>query len=73
VPRCRCSRGFLSRACLSARPLTRILILALRFRFSLALSPLSNDMSSPVITGDFSPGTWKLVAQGATPFITHKL
>src|SRR5579864_7751804 len=74
VPRCCCSRRSLSRACLRARPFTRILILALRLRFSLALSPLSNDMSSPLLmTPDSSPRTRELVAEGTTPFIPHEL
>jgi hypothetical protein len=47
LPRCCCSSIFLLRAFLSSRPFMRILILALRFRLSLALSPLINDMSSP--------------------------
>jgi hypothetical protein len=47
LPRCCCSSIFFSKAFLSSRPFTRILILALRFRLSLALSPLINDMSSP--------------------------
>ena len=41
---------FLHRQILAGRVIyTRILILALRFRLSLALSPLINDMSSPKV------------------------
>jgi hypothetical protein len=47
VLRCCCSERFRCRPFLSARPFTRILIRDLRLRFSLALSPLNNDMEPP--------------------------
>jgi hypothetical protein len=47
VLRCCCSERFRCKPFLSARPFIRILIRDLRLRFSLALSPLSNDMEPP--------------------------